>query len=188
MITVLQVLALDIGTDLLPALALGAERPERGVMDRPPRPTTERLLDRHVVARAFGFLGPIEAALSMVMLPLGAWLFFGWSWGAALPHGADHETLSAMVFAAIVTMQMANAYACRSDPASLWSIGPLSNHLLNGAVVAEFAALLAFIYVPFLYDLLGGQPLTPTEWLPVAVTPFLLLGAEELRKAWVRRR
>jgi Ca2+-transporting ATPase len=59
---------------------------------------------------------------------------------------------------------------------------------LNGAVVAEFAALLAFIYVPFLYDLLGGQPLTPTEWLPVAVTPFLLLGAEELRKAWVRRR
>ena len=188
MITVLQVLALDIGTDLLPALALGAERPEPGVMDRPPRATTERLLSRHVLARAFGFLGPIEAALSMLMLPLGAWLFFGWTWGTALPHGIDHQTLSAMVFAAIVMMQMANAYVCRSDPQSLLSIGPFSNRLLNGAIGVELATLLAFIYVPFLYDLLGGQPLSAAEWLPVIVTPFVLLGAEEARKAWVRRR
>jgi magnesium-transporting ATPase (P-type) len=188
MITVLQVLALDIGTDLLPALALGAERPEPGVMDRAPRSTTERLLDGHVLRRAFGFLGPIEAAMSMLMLPLGAALFFGWSWGTALPHGEDLQTISAMVFSAIVMMQMANAYACRSDPASLLSIGPFSNRLLNGAVGIELVTLLAFIYVPFLYDLLGGQPLSPVEWIPVLVTPFVLLGAEEARKAWVRRR
>jgi magnesium-transporting ATPase (P-type) len=188
MITVLQVLALDIGTDLLPALALGAERPELGVMERAPRATTERLLDRDVLLRAFGFLGPIEAVLSMLMLPLGAALYFGWSWGGALPHGDGLHTLSAMVFSAIVMMQMANAFACRSDPASLLSIGPFSNRLLLGAVGVELATLLAFIYVPFLYDLLGGRPLSPVEWLPVIVTPFLLLGAEEARKAWVRQR
>ncbi|HSL66687.1 MAG TPA: cation-transporting P-type ATPase, partial [Actinomycetota bacterium] len=62
MISVLQILALDIGTDLLPALALGGERPEPGVMDRPPRPKEARLLDRRVLGRAFGFLGPVEAA------------------------------------------------------------------------------------------------------------------------------
>ncbi len=72
MISVLQVLALDIGTDILPALALGAERPEPGVMQRPPRPQRTRLLDRRVLGRAFGFLGPVEATLSMAMLPLGA--------------------------------------------------------------------------------------------------------------------
>ena len=78
MISVLQVLALDIGTDLLPALALGAEKPEPGVMERPPRAKDARLLDRKVLGRAFGFLGPVEATASMAMLPIGAALFFGW--------------------------------------------------------------------------------------------------------------
>ena len=78
MISVLQVLALDIGTDLLPALALGAEKPEPGVMERPPRAKGARLLDRRVLGRAFGFLGPVEATASMAMLPIGAALFFGW--------------------------------------------------------------------------------------------------------------
>jgi magnesium-transporting ATPase (P-type) len=57
-LSVLQILALDIGTDLLPALALGAEPPEPGVVERPPRPRSARSLDRAVLARAFGFLGP----------------------------------------------------------------------------------------------------------------------------------
>src|SRR6266542_1345421 len=82
---VLQILALDIGTDLLPALALGAERAEPDVMQRPPGPRTARLLDRRVLA-----------------------------------------------FAAIVAMQMANAFERHSARSSLWSIGPLSNRLLVG--------------------------------------------------------
>ncbi len=65
MLTVLQVLALDIGTDLLPALALGAEPPSAGIMQRPPRGPTEHLLDRSVLLRAFGWLGPIEAVTSL---------------------------------------------------------------------------------------------------------------------------
>jgi magnesium-transporting ATPase (P-type) len=188
MLSVLQVLALDIGTDLLPALALGAERPEPDTMSRPPRRRDEHLLSRHVVGRAFGFLGPIEAALSMAMLPIGAALAFGWRWGDALPTGADQDVLSAMVFSSIVCMQMANAFACRSDPASLWSVGPLSNRLLVGAVVVELLTLLAFLYVPGLSDVLGNGPIRGAMWVPVAITPFLLLAAEEGRKLWVRRR
>ena len=189
MLSVLQVLALDIGTDLLPALALGAERPERGIMDRAPRPRTARLLDRHVLARAFGFLGPVEALCSMLLVPIGAALFFGWSPGLSLPmEGVEQETLSAMVFAAIVLMQMANAFECRSDPASLFSIGPWSNRLLVGAVAAEGIALLVFVYAPSLAQALGGAPLHLPQWLLVGVTPFLLIGAEEGRKAIARRR
>ena len=123
MISVLQVLALDIGTDLLPALALGAEQAEPGIMGRSPRSPRARLLDRGVLGRAFGFLGPVEAILSMAMLPIGAALFFGWP-GEPLPSaGADKAFLSTMVFAAIVVMQMANASsAARTPPRSSRSV------------------------------------------------------------------
>jgi len=189
MISVLQVLALDIGTDLLPALALGAERPEPGTMHRPPRQRTERLLSRHVLARAFGFLGPIEGAASMAMLPLGAAIVFGWRWGTPLPSSASAlEVCSGMVFAAIVYMQMANAFECRSDPGSVVTIGILSNRSLVLAVAVEAVVLLLFLYLPGLSRLLGNGALTPAGWLLVAATPIVLVLAEEGRKAWVRHR
>ncbi len=188
MISVLQILALDIGTDLLPALALGAERPEPGVMQRPPRPRAARLLDRRVVGRAFGFLGPVEAATSMALVLLGAALFFGWPPDPLPASGVGKATLSTMIFAAIVAMQMANAFECRATPASLFAIGPLSNRLLVGAVAVEALALLAFVYAPPIRSALGQHALGPAEWLPILATPLILLGAEESRKAIVRRR
>jgi magnesium-transporting ATPase (P-type) len=188
MISVLQVLALDIGTDLLPALALGAERPEPDVMRRPPRPRSARMLDRPVLARAFGFLGPIEAVAAMAMLPVGAALFFGWSTSALHAHGIDRATLSAMVFAAIVVMQMANAFECRSTTVSILSIGLLSNRLIIAAVCTEAVALLAFVYVRQVAQVLGQHSMSALQWLPVLVTPLLLVAAEEGRKFLVRRR
>jgi magnesium-transporting ATPase (P-type) len=188
MISVLQVLALDIGTDLLPALALGAENPEPGVMSRPPRAKTARLLDRRVLGRAFGFLGPVEAVLAMAMLPIGAALFFDWPASALPTSGASKETLSTMVFAAIVLCQMAAAFQCRSTPASLFTIGPFTNRLLVGAVGIELVALLGFVYLPLLQEVLGHQGLAWAQWWPVLITPFLLLAAEEARKAVARMR
>ncbi len=188
-LSVLQILALDIGTDLLPALALGAEAPEPAVMDRPPRSRRARLLDRRILGRAFGFLGPVEAVISMAMLPLGAALFFGWSPGEPLPsEGVALATVSTMVFGAIVLMQMANALECRSTPVSLFTIGPWSNRLLVGAVATEALALLIFVYAPRISAALGNHALRPVEWLPLLVTPFVLMGAEESRKALVRGR
>jgi magnesium-transporting ATPase (P-type) len=145
-------------------------------------------LDRKVFARAFGFLGPVEAALSMAMLPLGAALFFGWPAEPLPASGSGKAVLSTMVFAAIVAMQMANAFECRSNPASLFAIGPLSNRLLVGAVGVEALTLLAFVYVPGISHVLGQYPLSAAQWVPVLVTPWLLIAAEEARKAVVRAR
>ena len=78
---------------------------------------------------------------------------------------------------------MANAFECRSDPTSLFAIGPFSNRLLVGAVGVELVALLAFLYAPGLSDALGNGPIGGVLWGPVAITPFLLLAAEEGRKA-----
>jgi magnesium-transporting ATPase (P-type) len=188
MISVLQVLALDIGTDLLPALALGAEPPEHGVMEQRPRSRSARLLDRPLLARAFGFLGPVEAIASMAMVPIGAALFFAWPGGPLPKAGPDKAVLSTMVFGAIVLMQMANALECRSETASPFSMGLLTNRLLIWAIVAEAAALLAFVYVEPLYAALGQIPLSIGQWLPVLATPFVLLAAEDARKSVVRRR
>jgi magnesium-transporting ATPase (P-type) len=187
-LSVLQILALDIGTDLLPALALGAEPPEPGVMQRQPRTRSARSLDRAVLARAFGFLGPVEAVASLGLLPVGAALFFGWHPGTPLPAGGTAlATLSTMVFAAIVLAQMANAFECRSSRMSLRTLGPATNRLLVGAVVVEGLALLGFVYLGPIAALLGHQPLTLAQWLPVLAAPVVLFAAEEARKAVVRR-
>ncbi|MEK7773707.1 MAG: HAD-IC family P-type ATPase, partial [Deltaproteobacteria bacterium] len=69
-LTVMQILAVDLGTDVLPALGLGVEPPEAGLMKQPPRPKDSRLLDFKTLARAYLFLGPIEAILC-----LGAFFF-----------------------------------------------------------------------------------------------------------------
>jgi P-type Ca2+ transporter type 2C len=187
-LSVLQILALDIGTDLLPALALGAEPPEPGVMERQPRTRSARSLDRAVLARAFGFLGPVEAVASLALLPVGAALFFGWRPGTPLPAGGPAlATLSTMVFAAIVLAQMANAFECRSSRMSLRTLGLATNRLLVGAVAVEGLALGGFVYLGPIQALLGHQPLTLGQWLPVLVAPVLLFAAEEARKAVIRR-
>jgi magnesium-transporting ATPase (P-type) len=93
-----------------------------------------------------------------------------------------------MVFASIVLMQMANAFECRSTQASLFHIGPFTNRLLDAAVAVEFVMLLAFVYVRPVADVLGQRSLAASAWLPIAVAPWLLLGAEEARKARARRR
>jgi len=189
LLTVLQVLALDIGTDLLPAVALGAERPTADVMHRPPRGSKEHLLDRHVLLRAFAWLGPIEAIASIGAALVGASVLFGWAWGQRLPSGGtDLAALSGMVFASIVLMQMANALECRSTTRSAFSGGLFANRLLAVAIVIEGFALAAFLYVPALSAALRGDAPTAAGWAIVAVTPFILMGAEEARKAWVRRR
>ena len=167
---------------------VGCRAAGAGTMQRTPRARSARLLDRRVLGRAFGFLGPIEAVVSLSLLPIGAALFFGWAIGTALPDaGVPLATLSTMVFAAIVAMQMANAFECRSTPASLFSIGPLSNRLLVGAVAVEAVILLCFVLIPPVARLLGMRPLTPAQWIPVLAAPCVLSAAEEARKAIVRR-
>mgnify|MGYP005851896901 CR=1 FL=1 len=107
-LTVVQILAVDLGTDLLPALALGAERPDPDVMARPPRSRRERLLSTPLLLRAYGFLGPIQAAAAMAayfaVLDAG-----GWTWGQTrAPSDPLYLRATTACLAAIVAMQVAN--------------------------------------------------------------------------------
>jgi calcium-translocating P-type ATPase len=165
-LTVLQVLCLDIGTDLLPALALGAEQPGPRLMDGPP--PKRHLLDRSLLARVFGVLGPAEAAVSMTAF-FATYLMAGWRPGDAFPDG-PLLAASGAAFCAVVFGQMATAFACRSTTRRPGQLGWTSNRLLLAAVAVEAVALAVFVLVPPVADLLRQAP-------PTAVGLAVAVGA-----------
>jgi magnesium-transporting ATPase (P-type) len=184
-IGVLQVLALDIGTDTLPATALGAERPEGRVLDGPP--ARGRLLDRSVAVRAFGVLGPTEVVVSMAAFAV-TYLAAGWRPGDAFPGGHVALQASGAAFAAIAIGQLANAFACRSAVVPPWRLGWRGNPLLLLAVGIEAVlVVLSLVWAP-LADLLG-QAAPSAAGLAVALTaaPAVLL-ADAAHKALTARR
>jgi magnesium-transporting ATPase (P-type) len=152
---VLQVLALDIGTDILPALALGTEAPRGKALERPPQ--GRHLLDRSVLIRAFGLLGPVEALVEMTAFVVSM-MALGWRPGTAFPTGAALLAASGAAFSAVVIGQMANAFACRSASRRPGALGWTTNRFLVYAVVAELALLVVFLYVGPLAGILGHAP------------------------------
>ncbi len=181
-----QVLAIDLGSDVMPALALGAEPPEPDTMDRPPRPLRERLLSQGVAGRIL-FFGLIQAAGV-------CGLFFWRIHSAGIPYSeftADnlvYREAVTMVHAGIVVMQFFTSLAVRTDRQSLFQVGLLSNPqlLVAGAIGLSFAAGVS--YLPALQDVFHTAPLRPTDWLILVALGVLLLAAEEARKWWFRRR
>ena len=154
-LSVLQVLSLDIGTDILPALALGTEPPGARVLARPPQ--GRHLLDRSVLWRAFGLLGPVEALVEMVAF-LATMVAAGWRPGAVFPAGSVFLAASGAAFSAVVTGQMANAFACRSATRWPGALGWITNPFLVCAVAAELALLIGFLYFDRLARILGHAP------------------------------
>jgi sodium/potassium-transporting ATPase subunit alpha len=186
-LTVMQILAVDLGTDLLPALALGMERSEPDVMRRPPRPRSERLLNVATLLRAYGWLGLIEAALSLGGYFFAFWLS-GWRPGTPLPaSGTVYLTATTMSLAGIVACQVGNAFACRSARQSIWQLGFGTNRALLLGIAFELTLLALLIYVPPLAAVFELTPLAPDHWLLLALFPVLLLLLEEARKALRRR-
>ncbi|MFN8009863.1 MAG: cation-transporting P-type ATPase [Holophagaceae bacterium] len=183
-LTVLQILVIDLGTDQLPALALGAERPEPGIMDRPPRGRVEPLLTARVFLRAYGTLGLFEA-LSGLSAFFATLVLGGWSWGQALDlaHPLALQA-SAACLSGIIAGQMVAVFLCRSEHRSLFAGRLRPGRLLLVGLATEALVLLAINRGP---ALLSGLAIPPRAWL--AMLPWLLgmVVAEEVRKALVRR-
>ncbi len=188
-LTILQLLAFDIGTETLPALALGRERAEPGIMRRPPRQRGQGIITGAMLARSWLFLGLIAAALSM-----GAYFYVllkaGWSPNDPVKEGdpLHHAYLQAttMTFLSMVVAQIGTAFAARTERASLRSVGVFSNRLLLWGVAFELVLAALLIYVPFCQDLLGTAALPPADLAILAPFPFIVWGADELRR-WHRR-
>ncbi len=187
-LTIMQILAIDLGTDMFPALALGAEPPAREVMRRPPRAPEERLLSFSLLARAYLFLGPIEAAAGLFgfffVLKSG-----GWQWGE-MPSAHHQLYLQATTacLGAIVVTQIANVFACRSFKASVFSLGLFSNRLILLGIAFEILLTGFIIYHPWGQKIFGTAPLPASVWLMFVPFAAALLFLEEGRKLLVRER
>jgi magnesium-transporting ATPase (P-type) len=187
-LTVMQILAIDLGTETLPALALGVERAEPDVMTRPPRRRDERLLSGGALVCGYLFLGGMTAAV--VLSAFFLYLFStGWSWGqSAAPTEHAHREATTIVFLGIVLLQIGNAFACRTERVSVFRIGLFGNRFLLWGIAFELAFAAALIYLPFLQPLFGTAAVQPEWWLYLlAFVPVVFL-AEEARKSIVRRR
>jgi P-type Ca2+ transporter type 2C len=185
-LTVMQILAIDLGTETLPALALGVERPEPDVMSRPPRARTTRLLDWGALGRGYGFLGGLTTAavLAVFLLYLSR---NGWAWGhrdvgAALGAGA-----TTVVFGGIVLMQVGNAFACRAERTSALRLGLGSNHFLLWSIAFELVLAALIVYTPGLQSVFGTAAVNPLWWLLLAALVPPVFLAEEARKLLRRR-
>ncbi len=190
-LTVLQILAIDLGTEILPALALAREPAEPGLMERPPRPRSEGVIRGSLLVRAWVWLGMLEAALVLagffIVLRHG-----GWSPGDATGRGsALHDTYltaTTMTFAGIVACQIGTALAARTERVSMRSVGFFSNPLLLWGIASEIVFTAALVYAAPLQHLFGTAALGPAELALLAPMPLIVWGSDELRRAVVRRR
>ncbi len=186
-LTIIQILAVDLGTDMLPALALGSEKPTLGIMKQLPRSVKERLLNFPLISRAYLFLGPIEAAACMFgffwVLDLG-----GWVWGTTLPASNSLYMLATTAcLTAIIVTQVANVFACRSSRESLFTIGFFSNRLIFAGIAVELMLQLFIVYHPLGNAIFSTSPLAWDAWLVLVPFAVFLVFAEEVRKVIVRK-
>jgi calcium-translocating P-type ATPase len=190
-ITVLQILAIDLGTEILPALALSREPAEPGTMSRPPRPRQEGVIRRDMLVRAWAVMGVVSAALVLTGY-FAVLLSAGWHPGAATGAGTPlhHAYIRATteLWLGIVACQVGTAFASRTQQAALLTVGIFSNRWLLWGIASEVAFALAVVYLPGLQTLFGTAGLTPGEFLLVLPFPFVVWAADELRRAWLRRR
>jgi calcium-translocating P-type ATPase len=185
-ISAVQILAIDLGSDVLPALALGAEPPEPDVMDRPPRSRRERLFSAAVVGRIL-FLGGIQA-----VCVTGVFFWHVVSSGIPFDDFTEdtlvYQEAITMVQAGIVLSQFFNALAVRTDRQSILRVGLLSNPALLAAGGFGVALMAAISYLPPLQAVFNTAPLDAADWVVLAGLGTLPLLADEARKAWLRRR
>jgi calcium-translocating P-type ATPase len=187
-LNVMQVLSVDLGTDIIPALALGAEPPDPGMMKKPPRGRMEHIITARMLARAYLFLGAIQSLAAM-----SAFYFLFWTngyWGQFLDlpaSGQIYQAATSMTLAAIVTTQIGNLFAQRTEELSLGRAGLSANPLIWAGIAAELVMVSVIIYIPQLQWAFQTAAFPLINWLFLfAWTPSLLL-ADHLRKSWLQR-
>ena len=186
-LTIPQVLAVDLGTDMVPAIALGAEPPHPGIMDVPPRPRTERLLSTPLLLRAYLFLG-----LNSALLAMGGFFLYlfanGWTWGVHLEWSSPLlQSATTVTLAGIVLAQVANVFACRSARLSAFRVGWLTNPLIYWGIAVELTLFAAISYTSIGNQMFGTTSLPLWIFGPLIIGALLLLLAEEARKLIANR-
>lgn len=169
-LTPIQLLWLNLVTDAFPALALGVEPAEPGLMEEPPRDPRESIISGDVRTNL------ISQSIFITIAVLAAYII-GLKW--IFPDSI--EGAHTMVFATLITSELLRAFSVRSTKYTLKELGFTSNPHLIKAVILSFALLLVVMYVPFLRELFEIVAFT-WEWLPVLALALIPLVFGEVAK------
>lgn len=185
-LTIMQILSIDLGTDILPALALGVEKPSKETMKQPPRKHKERILNLKLLSRVFLILGPIEALAGLFgffhVLSSG-----GWHWGETLSsNNVLYMQATTACLTGIVLAQVANGLVSRSFRESVFSLGLFSNKFLLIGILFEIVLQIFIVYHPVGNKIFSTYPIPFTVWLSLIPFAFLLFAVEEARKFIVK--
>ncbi|MBP3810608.1 MAG: cation-translocating P-type ATPase [Clostridiales bacterium] len=170
-LTAIQLLWLNLVTDSFPALALGREKGEPGIMKMPPRPKGEPIINKSMLVQIFVQAIAIfvcVAAAFLIPLTRNNGFFFS----------SDIEALTGartVAFATLILAELLRAFASRSERLSVFKLGLFTNKLMNTAVGLSLVMLLAVIYIPGVNGIFDNVALNPAAWLvivPLALIPF----------------
>lgn len=183
---VMQILAIDLGTDVLPSLALGIDPPEPGIMTRSPRRREERLFDIRLIGRSL-FLGAFECIGSMAGCLL-TWIAGGWRWGLSLAlNDPIYKKGTTMTLAGIVATQIGNVFACRTTRNSVFKVGFFKNKWVFAGILGELCIIASIIYLPPLQTVFNTAPIGLSDWAFLLMFAPILFFSEEIRKFILRR-
>lgn len=174
-LTPIQLLWLNLLTDGAPALALGVEKGDPDIMDSPPRPSHEPIINRDmrigIVVQTI-----MKTAATLVAFAIGHHLQPDDGWALA----------RTMAFVTLSLSELTRAYTARSELYALHKIGFFTNRFMQYAVSTSLVLLLAVVYVPFLRGIFDTVTLSATHWL--YAIPLILLPsvAAELTKVYLR--
>ncbi|MFN8373575.1 MAG: cation-transporting P-type ATPase [Anaerolineae bacterium] len=184
---VMQILAIDLGTDMMPALALGAELPEPGIMQKTPRNLGEHVITRDLLLRAYIWLGLLQGAVAMIAFYFMYWTNGYWGQLLDLPAtGTLYRAAVAMALGSVVATQIGNVFAQRTERVSIFHIGLFSNRLILWGILTELVLIGLIVYVPLFQQIFGTGAFPLENWLLLFLwTPSLVI-VDETRKAFLR--
>jgi len=187
-LNVMHILAVDLGTDIVPALALGSEPPEPGIMDRPPRDLKEHVIDGAMLKRAYFWLGSMQSLATMA-----AFYYFYWTngfngqWLNLPSEGNLYRSATGIALAAVVMTQIGNLLTQRSERTSVFKLPLNRNPMLWMGIASELVIVALMIYVPVFNNFIGTGPFALKYWLFLVAWIPSLIVMDEIRK-WLLRR
>lgn len=184
-LTIIQILSIDLVTDMLPAIGLGNETSEKDVMTRPPR--KEKLVTAKTFLTSYGIIGPLEALFAFVVF-FTILFYGGWRYGAQLDNSTSlYMQATGAFLATIIFCQIGNVMGCRTNRESALRRINRWNPWIFGGIVFEIVFIFAIINIPVFWNIFSTHPLPMWVWLMMIPAPFLIFFAEEVRKLLGRK-
>ncbi len=180
-LSAILILCIDLGTDVLPAVALGIDPSDNDTMNKKPRKHQEKIMNKTFVIR-YVYLGIVMGLIIMSIYILTLYRY-GWHWGSPLNNESfTYLKASSSAFVLLVIIQMMNTFNARSESKSIFRIGFFSNMYLLGAIAISLLITFAIVELPFFQTYIHTTSLNTLDWAIICGASLIVIVVEELRK------